>query len=510
MSITHRPERTCAGRPQPATDAIVESKMDEAMPGAELSERDRSITMIGILTAMLLAALDQSIVTPAMPTIGGGLGNADYLPWIVTAYLLTATAAAPLYGKISDICGRRGTLYAALGLFLLGSLMAALAPNLFVLIAARAVQGLGGGGLFALSQILIGDLLPPRERGRYAAWISGMWAVAGIAGPLLGGTLAEYDWSLIFWLNLPLGAIAMLVINRPLKKLAIPARAHRLDIAGAVLLVIATSALLLVLNWGGITYPWTSRQVLGLTALSAGFWIAFATRLSRASEPLVSLEVLANPIALAGCFAMFMVSAVNVGLTVYLPVYAQAYLGLSPAESGYALLGFLLGAVAGATLGGRLTLRVVHAKRIPIAGAVIGGLALIAAGGMAGERSLVALELVLVVIGVGMGMTFPVTTVSVQNAVDQRHLGVATGMLTFLRSLGGALGVAVLGAIALGYAIPLGHGAPGQVLHVSNPWPFAVLDYTMAAIMLVAAGIYGLMPHKELRGRHEPAPAIAE
>jgi len=484
--------------------------MDQRMPHAELTDRDRSITMIGILTAMLLAALDQSIVTPAMPTIGGALGNAEYLPWIVTAYLLTATAAAPLYGKIADIYGRRGTLYAALGLFLLGSVIAALAANLFVLIGARAVQGLGGGGLFALSQILIGDLLPPRERGRYAAWISGMWAVAGIAGPLLGGTLAEYDWSLIFWLNLPLGGVAMLVINEPLKKLGKRSRTHRLDIWGAVLLVIATSALLLVLNWGGISYPWSSPQVLGLLTVSLVFWIAFATRLSRAKEPLVSLEVLSNRIALAGCFAMFMVAAVNVGLAVYLPVYAQGYLGLSPAESGYALLGFLLGAVAGATLGGRLTLRVVHAKRIAIVGAAISGLALIAAGLMVSDRSLAALEAVLVLIGVGMGMTFPVTTVSVQNAVDQRHLGVATGMLTFLRSLGAALGVAVFGAILLAFAIPLGHGTGGELLHVANPWPFAVVYYAMAASMVVAAGIYALMPHKELRGRHEPAPALAE
>ena len=167
--------------------------MNKAVPTTELSDRDRSITMIGILTAMLLAALDQSIVTPAMPTIGGQLGDPQYLPWIVTAYLLTATAVAPLYGKISDIYGRRRTLYAALILFLAGSVISALSPNIFVLIGGRAIQGIGGGGLFALSQIIIGDMLPPRERGRYSAWISGMWAVAGIAGPLLGGTLAEWN-----------------------------------------------------------------------------------------------------------------------------------------------------------------------------------------------------------------------------------------------------------------------------------------------------------------------------
>jgi MFS family permease len=463
--------------------------------------------MIGILTAMLLAALDQSIVTPAMPTIGGDLGDSHYLPWIVTAYLLTATAVAPLYGKFSDIHGRRVTLYVALGLFLLGSLVAALAPNMFVLIGARAIQGLGGGGLFALTQIIIGDMLPPRERGRYAAWISGMWAVAGIAGPLLGGTFAEYYWPLIFWLNLPLGLVAMIVINRPLKKFVLQARPHSLDGLGAVLLVAATSALLLMLNWAGSSYAWTSPQILGLAAASLVLWIAFGIRLSRVAEPLVSLEVLSNPIVLTGGFALFLVSSANIGLATYLPVYAQAYLGLSPAEAGYALLGFLLGTVAGATFGGRLTLRLQRVKRICIIGATISGLAFIATGLAAAQTSIVVLEILLIIVGLGMGVNFPITMVSVQNGVDQKHLGVATGMLTFLRSLGSALGVAALGAIALGYGIPLGAEARGgAVTHMASAFPFALLYYAMAAMMLVAAVIYAFMPHKPLRGRIESAP----
>jgi EmrB/QacA subfamily drug resistance transporter len=468
--------------------------------------------MIGILTAMFLAALDQSIVTPAMPTIGGDLGDPQYLPWIVTAYLLTATAVAPLYGKISDIYGRRSTLYAALGLFLVGSVIAALSPNLFVLIGARAVQGIGGGGLFALSQIVIGDMLPPKERGRYSAWISGMWAVAGIAGPLLGGTLAEWHWSIIFWLNLPLGAVAMLVIDKPLRKLHVAARAHHLDYIGAVLLVGATGLLLLLLNWGGATYAWTSPMIIGMAVASVALFVAFGVRLTRASEPLVSLEVLSNKIVLAGSFAMFMVAAANVGLAVFLPVYGQAYLGLSPAGSGYALLGFLIGTTVGAAFSGRLTLRVVHVKRIAVIGSIIAGVGLIVFGLLASQTSLVLLEVLLAVIGLGLGATFPVTTVSVQNGVDQKHLGVATGMLTFLRSLGSALGVAVLGAIALGYGIPLGAEAGGlTVNHVTDPFPFAVLFYVLGAMMLAAAAINALMPHKPLRGRNDaPAPAMAE
>ena len=477
--------------------------MDNNTEPHELTDRDRTVTMIGILTAMLLAALDQSIVTPAMPTIGGQLGNAEYLPWIVTAYLLTATAVAPLYGKISDILGRRPTLYGALGLFLAGSLMAALAPNMFVLIAARAVQGLGGGGLFALTQIVIGDMLPPRERGRYSAWISGMWAIAGIAGPLLGGTLAELHWSLIFWLNLPLGLLAIFVVDMPLRKLVVVRHAHRLDVAGAALLVLATAALLLLLNWGGSSFSWSSPTILSLGAMSLLLWVAFGIRVSRAAEPLISLEVLSNPIVLAGCFAMFMVSGANIGLAVYLPVYAQAYLGLSPAQSGYALLGFLLGSVAGATLSGRLTMRINRVKLIALSGAAVSGLSILATGLLAARTSLTVLELVLVLVGGGMGLTFPVTTVSVQNGVDQKHLGVVTGMLTFLRSLGGALGVAVLGTIALGFGIPLGAESGGEAIRVHDAGPFAVLYYTMAAMMLAAAAIYAIMPHKPLRGRQQ-------
>ena len=462
--------------------------------------------MIGILTAMLLAALDQSIVTPAMPTIGGDLGDSQFLPWIVTAYLLTATAVAPLYGKISDIHGRRSTLYLALGLFLLGSVAAAIAPNMFILIGARAIQGLGGGGLFALTQIIIGDMVPPRERGRYTAWISGMWAVAGIAGPLLGGTLAEHYWPLIFWLNLPLGAVAMIIISEPLKKLVIPARSHRLDGVGAVLLVAATSALMLMLTWAGSSYAWTSPQIIMLASASLILWIAFGYRILHVAEPLVSLEVLSNPIVLTGSFAMFFVSACNIGLAVYLPVYAQAYLGFSPADGGYALLGFLMGSVSGAMLSGRLTLHVVHVKRIAIVGATISGLSFVATGLLAGQTSIVLLEILLVLVGIGMGMTFPVTTVSVQNGVGSVHLGVSTGMLTFLRSLGSALGVAVLGAIALAHGIPLGaEGQGGAVTHVESAFPFAVLYYTMAVMMFIAAVIYVLMPHKPLRGKMDAA-----
>ncbi|MBZ9700667.1 MULTISPECIES: MDR family MFS transporter [unclassified Mesorhizobium] len=481
-----------------------------AAASAPLTESEKNAIIGGVLLSMLLAALDQTIVAPAMPTIARALGHAEYLPWIVTGYLLTATAMAPLYGKISDVYGRRPTVYGAILIFLAGSLVSAMAPNMFVLVIGRAIQGAGGGGLFALAQTVIGDLVPPRERARYAAWISGTWAVASIAGPLLGGTFAEHlHWSLIFWINIPLGILAMAIINKPLRKLPVAARRHRIDGLGALLLVAATALLLLALNWGGSEYPWLSTEILGLVASSLVLWGAFALRLLRATEPLISLEVLSNPIVLAGTLSMFLLQAANIGLSVYLPVYLQSVIGLSASESGTALLGLMLGTVAGATFSGRTIPRFVHYKRIAIFGLAFAVLCLGVLSLVAGHASLLVVEILTTCVGLGSGTTFPVATVSVQNAVDPRHLGVATGVLTFLRSLGSALGVAILGAVALGNGLPLaGEGA--QATGAGAEAAAFGLIFVAAVVMLVMALLtLSLMPEKPLRG-HPEAPVLAD
>ncbi|TPI39181.1 MFS transporter [Mesorhizobium sp. B3-1-9] len=493
-------------------DQTVENQAMAPKAAPTMSESEKNAIIGGVLLSMLLAALDQTIVAPALPTIARALGHAEYLPWIVTGYLLTATAMAPLYGKISDVYGRRPVIYAAILVFLLGSLVSALAPNMLVLVIGRAIQGAGGGGLFALAQTVIGDLVPPRERARYAAWISGTWAVASVAGPLLGGVFAEHlHWSLIFWINLPIGFLAMAIINNPLRKLPIAAKNHRIDGLGAVLLVIATSLLLLALNWGGSAYPWFSREILGLVACSVVFWAFFALRVLKAAEPLISLEVLSNPIVLAGTISMFLLQAANIGASVYLPVYLQSVVGLSVSESGTAMLGLLLGTVAGATFSGRTIPRFVHYKRIAMIGVSLAIVCIGVLSAIAEHASLLEVEILTTLIGLGSGTTFPVATVSVQNAVDRAHLGVATGVLTFLRTLGGALGVALLGAVALGYGLPL--SAEGSQTHIqlASALPF-VMIFVAAGIMLVLAlAVLFLMPEKELRGRDEhAAPVLAE
>lgn len=477
-----------------------------------IGESEKNAIIGGVLLSMLLAALDQTIVAPALPTIARALGHAEYLPWIVTGYLLTATAMAPLYGKISDVYGRRPVIYAAILIFLLGSLVSALAPSMLVLVIGRAIQGAGGGGLFALAQTVIGDLVPPRERARYAAWIAGTWAVASVAGPLLGGVFAEHlHWSLIFWINLPIGFLAMAIINNPLKKLPIAAKHHRIDGLGAVLLVVATALLLLALNWGGSTYPWFSPEILGLVACSAVFWVLLALRLVRAAEPLISLEVLGNRIVLAGTLSLFLLQAANIGASVYLPVYLQSVVGLSVSESGTAMLGLLLGTVAGATFSGRMIPRFVHYKRIAMVGLILAIVCIGVLSAIAGHASLLEVEILTTLIGLGSGTTYPVSTVSVQNAVDRAHLGVATGVLTFLRSLGGALGVAMLGAVALGDGLPL--SAEGSRTHIELPsaMPFVMIFLTAGITLVLALTALALMPEKPLRGKEEDAaPVLAE
>lgn len=476
----------------------------------KMSETDKNAIIAGVLLSMLLAALDQTIIAPAMPTIGHALGQAEYLPWIVTAYLITATALAPLYGKLSDIYGRRPIIYAAIIIFLAGSIVSAAAPSMLILILGRALQGVGGGGLMTMAQTVIGDLVPPRERARYAAWIAGTWAAASIAGPLLGGVFAQhFHWSFVFWINIPLGIVAMAIINAPLKKLPTITIQHSVDWLGAFLLIAATSALLLVLNWGGSRHPWSSPEVLGLAVLSAILWMLFSLRLLRAREPLISLEVLRNPIVLGGTLSLFALQAANIGFSVYLPIYLQSVHGLSVSASGVALLGPMLATVVGAALSGRTIPRVVHYKRIALGGMALSALCLAGLSLGASDASFPVVELLSIGIGIGSGTAFPVCTVAVQNAVNRTHLGVATGVLGFLRSMGAALGVALLGTVALSHGLQLTHEGSAMATVLADAAGFSMVFLVATLFLILSFAMLAVMPEKTLRGSHEE-PVVAE
>jgi EmrB/QacA subfamily drug resistance transporter len=419
-------------------------------PTSTLSHAEIRTIIVGVLLAMFLAALDQTIIATALPTIGRELGDLEHLPWIVTVYLLTSTAVTPLYGKLSDTYGRRVIMLIGIVIFIAGSIACALAPTMFFLILARGLQGIGGGGLIALAQTIIADIVPPKERGRYQVYFASVFMSSSLLGPVLGGYFAEHlHWSVIFWINLPLGLVALVIAFRSLKKLPRFERPHKLDFLGSFLLVAATVALLSGLSWGGIRFPWSSPQILGLFAVSLVLWGLFAARMRLAPEPLIPPGVLHNPVVrmsvLAACFGM----GTYIGLTIYLPVYFETVRGLSASLSGLALIPLMAGTVVGATLSGRTMARVKHYKRLPIAGLLV---AMAATGVLVVYEhalSITAVEIVLAVISIGLGTLLPVTMVTTQNAVASHEMGTATGTANFFRSLGGAFIVAIFGAIVL-------------------------------------------------------------
>jgi EmrB/QacA subfamily drug resistance transporter len=407
----------------------------------------------GIMLAMFLSALEQTIVAPALPAIGKSLGGIDDLSWVVTAYLLAVTATTPLFGKLSDIYGRRLILMWAIGIFIAGSVACALAQNIWMLILARALQGIGGGGLLPTAQTIIADLLSPRERPIVMGRTSVMFMSASILGPVLGGLLTDHlHWSLIFWINLPLGAVALIMTERALRRLPRNERPHQLDVAGAILMVAAAIVLLLALSWGGTHYPWTSWQILSLIACSVALWSLFAIRLVTAREPFIPVAILHGRVTSAiTCSAFFSIGTI-IGITIYTPLYCQAVLGLSASSSGLALIGFMAGTVCGSQVTARLMVRMQRYLRVPMIGlavavAVLATLAVNPAG-----QSIERFAVLLFVLGCGLGPMYPMSTILMQNAVNAHQLGTATGTLNFFRTLGGAIIVAIFGAIVLSAA----------------------------------------------------------
>jgi EmrB/QacA subfamily drug resistance transporter len=414
-----------------------------------LPHREILSVILGLLLAMLLAALDQTIVATAMPTMGQDLHDIEHLPWIVTSYLLASTAVTPLYGKLSDIHGRRPVLLAAISTFILGSIACALAPSMLVLICARGLQGIGGGGLISLAQTIIADIVSPRERGRYQVYIASVFITSSLAGPVLGGFFAEHvHWSAIFWINVPLGLGAFAMTYSKLKRLPRHQRPHRLDIVGAVCLIAASTSLLLALTWGGVRYPWFSFQIIVLILVSAGFWTAFFLRTQMASEPLIPITVLQNQVVRTGTLSASLAMGTFIGLSIFMPMYFEGIVKLSASGSGLALIPLMVGTVVGATISGRSMTHIAHYKRLPLI-ALVFSLGATAAMAFAHSYSLLVIEVLLATISIGLGTVMPVTTVSIQNAVAVHELGTATASMNFFRQLGGAFIVAIFGTIVL-------------------------------------------------------------
>jgi EmrB/QacA subfamily drug resistance transporter len=423
------------------------------------------------MLATLLAALDQTIVATALPKIVSDLNGFEHLSWVVTAYLVSSTVTVPLYGKLSDLYGRRLLFLVAIVVFLTGSALCGAAQTMGQLIAFRALQGIGAGGLIPLSQAAIADLFPPRERGRYQGYISGMWAIAAVAGPLLGGTLSDHaSWRWIFYINLPLGLIALFVVVRTMPATS-RTREHRIDYLGAALLSGAITAILLATVWGGTTYPWGSWEVIGTVAAGIVLGIAFVLVERRAPEPLLPLDLFRNRIVSVSCAAGLVIGALLFAVTIYAPVFMQDVLGSSATNSGALLIPLSAGWVVSSVIVGQLVTRTGRYKIWPIVGSALVLIGIVLLTLLDTSSTLATVSAYLVIIGVGMGVMFQVYIIAAQNAVDPSQIGVTTGQLNFFRSMGGSFAVAGLGALLtarLGVELVNQLGAVGKRIDPNN------------------------------------------
>ncbi|MFF7894119.1 MDR family MFS transporter [Streptomyces sp. NPDC007907] len=416
----------------------------EQVPGNVL------VSIGALLLGMLLAALDQTIVSTALPTIVSDLGGLDHLSWVVTAYLLAATAATPLWGKLGDQYGRKRLFQTAIVIFLVGSALCGAAQDMAQLIAFRALQGLGGGGLIVLSMAIVGDLVPPRERGRYQGLFGAVFGATSVLGPLLGGLFTQHlSWRWVFYVNLPVGVVALAVIATVLH-LPRTSQRHVIDYLGTLLIAAVATCLVLVASLGGTTWAWGSWQIVGLAVLGAVLAVAFVAVERRAAEPVLPLRLFRVRTFTLAAVISFVVGFAMFGAMTYLPTFLQVVQGISPTMSGVHMLPMVLGLLLASTASGQIVSRTGRWKVFPIAGTGITTLGLLLLHQLDEHSSTAELSGFFFVFGLGLGLVMQVLVLIVQNAVPYADLGVATSGATFFRSIGAAFGVSVFGTVFAG------------------------------------------------------------
>jgi EmrB/QacA subfamily drug resistance transporter len=484
-----------------------------------------------LMLVLLLASLDQTIVSTALPTIVGDLGGLSHLSWVVTGYLLAATVSGPLYGKLGDLYGRKTLLQGAIVLFLIGSALCGVSQNMTELIAFRAVQGLGGGGLIVLTMAVVGDIFPPRERGRYQGFFGAAFGVSTVIGPLLGGFFVDnLSWRWIFYVNLPIGALALGVIG-----VAFHARSehisHRIDYLGAATLAGGLSAIVLFTSLGGTTYAWGSPEAISMLVVGVLLLVAFPFVEQRASEPILPLELFRNRVFVVTSAVGFIVGLALFGAITYLPLYLQIVKGRSPTSSGLTLTPLMAGLLITSILSGQIISRYGRYKPFPIAGTGLMVVAVYLLSRLSVATPMTQTIAVMVILGLGLGMVMQVLVLAAQNSVEYRLLGVATSGSTLFRQIGGSIGVAAFGAIftnrladQLAARLPAGAHIPSTanpevVKHlptsVHTPYVHAVaaalqpVFLTATGVAVIAFALTWLLREQPLRTSNTPAPVVA-
>lgn len=413
-----------------------------------ITPREFRTALAGLLLSLALGSLDQTIVGVALPRIVSELGGLSHLPWVVTSFLVTSTATTPLYGKLSDMYGRKPLYLIAIVIFILGSCLCGLSRSMLELVIFRGIQGLGAGGLMVLAITTIADLVSPRERGRYQGLFSAVFAFSSITGPLLGGFITDtLSWRWIFYVNVPTGILALGLIGfgfrRSPRKVS-----HRIDYAGALLLTAATVILLLVLSWGGALYPWSSPLIMGMTGVAALLCYALLQVERRAREPLLPPPVFRNKAFVVASGVMALTLMALFGAAVFLPLFFQLVMGMTPAQAGLMLAPMTGGTIVTSFIGGQLVTRSGRYKIFPVIGLAVAAFAFTGVMWAAKTAAgILVLEVFLVMLGLGFGLVMPNLVVAIQNAVDRREIGTATATSTFFRQLGGMFGVAMSGAV---------------------------------------------------------------
>jgi EmrB/QacA subfamily drug resistance transporter len=435
----------------------------------DFTHRQILVIMSGLMMGMFLAALDQTIVSTALPTIVGDFHHSNLLSWVITAYLLASTASTPIWGKAGDLYGRKRLFQLAIVVFLVASALCGLSRNIYELIAFRGLQGVGGGGLLSLAFAIIGDVIPPRERGRYQGYFGAVFGVSSVVGPLAGGFAVDHlTWRYIFYVNLPLGIVALIVTNRVLR-LPVRRRQVNIDWWGAILLVAGVSCILLAVQLGGSSYRWASWQIIGLFVLGALVLAGFTLWEARAPEPILPLGLFRLRIFTVSNVISFVSGVAMFGALAFLPQYLQLVHGVSATESGLLLLPLLVGLLAMSISSGIYISRTGRYRWFPLAGTIIVTIGLALLSRLAAHTSLTIVGLDILIFGLGLGLFMQVLTLVVQNAVPMKELGVATSSVTFFRSMGGAIGASALGAVlTAGITAELPRYLPPAVLAVGG------------------------------------------
>ncbi|MFD8541903.1 MDR family MFS transporter [Streptomyces rubrogriseus] len=424
-------------------------KTEAATGGAGAGKQPRSVrvVLLALMIAMMLAMLDNMIIGTAMPTIVGELGGLEHLSWVVTAYTLATAASTPLWGKLGDMYGRKGSFMTSIVIFLAGSALSGMAQDMGQLIGFRAIQGLGAGGLMVGVMAIIGDLIPPRERGKYQGMIAGVMALSMIGGPLVGGTITDHwGWRWSFYINLPLGVVALIAISAVLH---LPKKRSeaRIDYLGAALLTIGITAIVLVTTWGGTEYAWTSARIMELIGIGVAALVGFVFWQTRAAEPILPLHIFRSRNFTLMSVIGFIVGFVMFGATLFLPLYQQSVQGASATNSGLLLLPMLGAMLVTSMVAGRVTTSTGRYKIFPLAGGALMTVGLYLLSTMDTDTTRFTSGLYMAVVGLGMGCLMQITMLVAQNSVEMKDMGVASSSTTLFRTLGSSFGVAIMGAL---------------------------------------------------------------